>query len=114
MTSASFVHDKRAGRGVPVPGPDGGGTPVPVMAARNRSGPVSSPGGDSTIQEIGLAGAHGGAGVTTLAVLLQPACDMGAVPPTGLSGAPRRTGSRTRPPAPRRPRRTAAAAAATV
>jgi hypothetical protein len=38
-----------------------------------------SPGPDGAAPEIAVVGAHGGAGTTTLAVLLQPAWDMGTV-----------------------------------
>ena len=46
--------------------------------ARARPGLVV-PGPDGAVREIVVVGAHGGAGTTTLAVLLQPAWDMGTV-----------------------------------
>lgn len=48
--------------------------------ARARPGLVL-PGPDGAVREIVVVGAHGGAGTTTLAVLLQPAWDMGTVRP---------------------------------
>jgi hypothetical protein len=62
------------------------------MAARYRSDPVPSPGEESAAEEICLAGAHGGAGVTTLAIWLQPAQDLGAIRYAGHGCAPLRTG----------------------
>jgi hypothetical protein len=47
--------------------------------ARSRTGPVPSPGRDQAISEIVVVGAHGGAGTTTLAILLRPSWDMGTV-----------------------------------
>lgn len=46
--------------------------------ARARPG-LASPGPSGAPREIVVVGAHGGAGTTTLAVLLQPAWDMGTV-----------------------------------
>ena len=64
------------------------------MAVRYRSGPVPPPGGDAPGQEIVLAGVHGGAGVSTLAVLLRPARDLGAIVPAERGCVPLRTGGR--------------------
>jgi len=49
------------------------------MPARSRPGPVSPSGESGAAGEIVVIGAHGGAGVTTLAILLRPAWDMGVV-----------------------------------
>lgn len=61
--------------------PDGrpGREPAP---ARSRLRPSASvrPQPRAQVQEIVLFGAHGGAGVTTLAAWLEPAWDMGAMP----------------------------------
>ena len=46
------------------------------------------------LAEIVVAGAHGGAGTSTLAVLLRPAWDLGAVPVPGGRGGPLRPGGR--------------------
>jgi hypothetical protein len=46
-------------------------------AAQARTGPV--PPQDQTAREIVVVGAHGGAGATTLAMLLQPSWDLGTV-----------------------------------
>ena len=46
------------------------------------------------LPEIVVAGAHGGAGTSTLAVLLRPAWDLGAVPVPGGRGGPPRPGDR--------------------
>ncbi len=48
-------------------------------AAQARTGPVSPQDRDQPACEIVVVGAHGGAGTTTLAVLLQPSWDLGAV-----------------------------------
>ena len=48
-------------------------------AAQARTGPVPSQDGDQPAREIVVVGAHGGAGTTTLAILLQPSWDLGAV-----------------------------------
>jgi hypothetical protein len=47
--------------------------------AQVRPGPVQPPGSDQAIREIVMAGAHGGAGTTTLAILLRPSWDIGVV-----------------------------------
>ena len=46
------------------------------------------------LPEIVVAGAHGGAGASTLAALLRPAWDLGAVPVPGGRGGPLRPGGR--------------------
>jgi hypothetical protein len=51
---------------------------VQPTPARSRPGLVL-PGPHGAVREIVVVGAHGGAGTTTLAVLLQPAWDMGSV-----------------------------------
>jgi len=48
-------------------------------AAQARTGSVPPQHNDQPAREIVVVGAHGGAGTTTLAILLQPAWDMGAV-----------------------------------
>lgn len=50
-----------------------------LMPAQVRAGPAPPPGRDRVIREIAVVGAHGGAGTTTLAILLWPAWDMGTV-----------------------------------
>jgi len=52
---------------------------VPLTAAQAQTGPVPPQDSDQPAREIVVVGAHGGAGTTTLAILLQPAWDMGAV-----------------------------------
>jgi hypothetical protein len=52
---------------------------VLLTRARSRPAPVPRPGAGGTAHEIVVIGAHGGAGVTTLAILLSPAWDMGIV-----------------------------------
>jgi hypothetical protein len=47
--------------------------------ARAEAGPVHPAGRDAALGEIVVAGAHGGAGTTTLAILLRPSWDLGAV-----------------------------------
>ena len=54
-----------------------------LLSARSRSGPVAQPGAGDSRGVIVVVGAHGGAGATTLAILLQPAWDMGVVRPPG-------------------------------
>jgi hypothetical protein len=49
-------------------------TPAPA-----RTGPVQQTGSDQAIREIVVVGAHGGAGTTTLAILLRPSWDTGTV-----------------------------------
>jgi hypothetical protein len=55
---------------------------VYLTSARSSPSPGSLPvaDGDSLV-ELVIAGAHGGAGVTTLAILLRPAWDLGVVRP---------------------------------
>ena len=62
------------------------------MSAQAR--PRSVPGRDGAGPEIVVAGAHGGAGTTTLAILLQPAWDMGTVRRPARGCPPVRTGGR--------------------
>jgi hypothetical protein len=45
-------------------------------------------------EEVVLVGAHGGAGVTTLAALLSPAWDLGTIRRPGLGGSPLRPAGR--------------------
>lgn len=52
-----------------------------LMAARSRPDTVSRHGGSWRAGEVVVAGAHGGAGATTLAAWLQPAWDVGVVRP---------------------------------
>ena len=54
------------------------------MTARPRRGGV--PPGRPHIAEIVVAGAHGGAGTSTLAALLAPAWDMGVIQPAAAAG----------------------------
>lgn len=54
-------------------------TTAPPCPRRGTSPPRSGPSARPRPGEIVLAGAHGGAATTTLAVLLAPAWDMGAV-----------------------------------
>jgi hypothetical protein len=48
-------------------------------SAQAGTGPVPPPNSDQAIREIVVAGAHGGAGTTTLAILLRPSWDVGSV-----------------------------------
>ena len=52
---------------------------VRLMRARSRPATVSRRNGSSRAGEVVVAGAHGGAGATTLAVWLQPAWDAGVI-----------------------------------
>jgi hypothetical protein len=52
---------------------------VRPTAAQAGTGPVSRQAGDEPAREIVVVGAHGGAGTTTLAILLRPAWDIGTV-----------------------------------
>jgi hypothetical protein len=63
------------------------------MPAQAEPGSAAPTDRDGTSLEIVVAGAHGGAGTTTLAILLQPAWDMGAVR-LPATGGPLRTGGR--------------------
>jgi hypothetical protein len=65
-----------------------------LIAARHRPELVQSGSGSAAVQEIVLVGAHGGAGVSTLAILLPPAWDMGAIRPARRDCAALRTGGR--------------------
>ncbi len=69
-----------------------------VMTARPRLGhggpPAAAPPDVIARGEIVVAGAHGGAGVTTLAAFLQPAWDLGAPRHTGREFPPLRSGGR--------------------
>lgn len=64
------------------------------MPAQARPGSALPAGEDGASHEIVVAGAHGGAGTTTLAILLQPAWDMGTVRRPARGGPPLRTGGR--------------------
>ena len=59
-----------------------------LMAARSRPGAVPPGGGAWSAGEVVVAGAHGGAGTSTLAIWLQPAWDVGMV-----RGRPRMDGA---------------------
>lgn len=48
-------------------------------AAQPRTGPAPPQARDQFADEIMVLGAHGGAGTTTLAILLRPSLDMGAI-----------------------------------
>ena len=50
-----------------------------LTTVQARTTPVPPQDSDQPAREIVVVGAHGGAGTTTLAILLQPAWDMGAV-----------------------------------
>ena len=65
-----------------------------TAAARPAPGRPGVPPRHAPHGGIVLAGAHGGAGVTTLAALLRPAWDMGVVSPPGQGRGPLRTGGR--------------------
>lgn len=55
-----------------------------LTSARSRPWLGGSPSEDRSLAELVVAGAHGGAGATTFAILLQPAWDIGVVrPPRG-------------------------------
>jgi len=55
------------------------GSQVRPTAAQSRTGPVPPQGTNQPAREIVVVGAHGGAGTTTLAILLQPSWDIGSV-----------------------------------
>jgi len=67
--------------------------PVYPMTAGSRQ-PSAYPPGQAPPPEIVLVGAHGGAGVTTLAGLLRPAWDMGTVRRLGPGRGPLRPAGR--------------------
>ena len=54
-----------------------------LLPTRSQSGQALQPGTRGAHGVIVVVGAHGGAGTTTLAILLQPAWDMGVVRPPG-------------------------------
>ena len=64
------------------------------MAAAPRQRPGAPPPHRAPSREVVLVGAHGGAGVTTLAGLLRPAWDMGAVWRPGPDCGPLRPAGR--------------------
>lgn len=64
------------------------------MAQRSTSGTVPAGNGAWPAGEIVVAGAHGGAGTSTLAMWLQPALNAGVVRHPGRNGAPFRSGGR--------------------
>src|SRR5579859_8091765 len=68
--------------------------PVYPMAAAPRQRPGAPPPHRAPSREVVLVGAHGGAGVTTLAGLLRPAWDMGAVRRPGPDCGPLRPAGR--------------------
>jgi hypothetical protein len=65
-----------------------------MTAARSRSSASDAAGEESSLAEIVVAGAHGGAGATTLAILLQPSWDLGVVRPSRLGYPALSTGGR--------------------
>jgi hypothetical protein len=65
-----------------------------TAAARSAPGRPRVPPRHAPHSGIVFVGAHGGAGVTTLAALLRPAWDMGAVSPPGLGRGMLRTAGR--------------------
>ena len=87
------VHPARSPAGTParlIAAGHGDSPVIPVTAAaRQRPGGRPRPPG-----AVVLVGAHGGAGVTTLAGLLRPAWDMGVVKRPGPDRGPLRPGGR--------------------
>src|ERR1039457_2273703 len=69
----------RSARSSRTPGDGKKGWHVLLTLARFRPGLVPPSGESGPPREIVVIGAHGGAGVTTLAILLRPAWDMGIV-----------------------------------
>jgi hypothetical protein len=67
---------------------------VQVTTAQSRPSSGKSPSEDGGIAELVVAGGHGGAGVTTLAILLQPAWDLRVVRPGRPAYPALRTGGR--------------------
>jgi hypothetical protein len=67
---------------------------VLLTLARFRPGLVPPSGESGPPREIVVIGAHGGAGATTLAILLRPAWDMGIVPRPARDRPPLRAGGR--------------------
>jgi len=61
---------------------------VQLLPTRSQSGQALQPGTRDAHGVIVVVGAHGGAGTTTLAILLQPAWDMGVVRPPGQGPPP--------------------------
>ena len=59
-----------------------------LLPTRSQSGQALQPGTRDAHGVIVVVGAHGGAGTTTLAILLQPAWDMGVVRPPGQGPPP--------------------------
>src|SRR5579859_7119007 len=74
-------------------GPGTGAAPVYPVTAAPRQRPGKPPHREAS-REVVLVGAHGGAGVTTLAGLLRPAWDMGAVWRPGPDRGPLRPAGR--------------------
>src|ERR1017187_843619 len=70
----------RSARSSRTPGEGRKGWHVLLTRARSRPGLVPPSGESGPAREIVVIGAHGGAGATTLAILLRPAWDMGIVP----------------------------------
>ena len=65
-----------------------------LTSARSRPWLGGSPSDDRSLAELVVAGAHGGAGATTLAILLQPAWDLRTVRPAPAGYPVLRTGGR--------------------
>ena len=86
MTAGSIRRPRGA-----APGKRGRLRVDPMTAPPRPGGRV--PPGRPPLPEIVVAGAHGGAGTLTLAALLRPAWDLGAVPVPGGRGGPLRPGS---------------------
>src|ERR1017187_8079467 len=85
----------RSARSSLTPGDGKKGWHVLLTLARFRPGLVPPSGESGPPREIVVIGAHGGAGVTTLAILLRPAWEMGIVhrsardrPPLRACGRP--------------------------
>jgi hypothetical protein len=56
-------------------------TRVQMTSARSRPSPSGPTGEEGSLAEFVVAGAHGGAGTTTLAILLRPTWDLGVIRP---------------------------------
>lgn len=67
---------------------------MPVVTLRQPPGPARTDGAFGEARELILMGAHGGAGVTTLAALLGNACDLGAIRPNHHGLVPLRAAGR--------------------
>jgi hypothetical protein len=76
------------------PGPGTQAAPVSPVTAAARQRPGAPPPHRAPPREVVLVGAHGGAGVTTLAGLLRPAWDLGVVRQPGPDRGPLRPAGR--------------------